>query len=138
VVYISPDSGDTWVPIITGNSITSGDAAWGNHNWTALTAVGTTSLVSSRCLVMVEDYQEGSGWRDMSDRCFAIDDDAGTAYRQAAAHVSAVTGSAAHLFDLRDRMAARPPVIDGGSPPGLYIIQEHRGQRPCTALRVLP
>jgi hypothetical protein len=67
VLYLSIDGGKTWEVIHEEGSIEAGSALWGNYPWTV-----PATAVSDRCLIKVEDYNEGTGIRDVSDAVFTI------------------------------------------------------------------
>ena len=67
LIYLSIDNGKTWDVINTEESIKAGSDLWGSYPWTA-----AESAVSDKCLIKVEDYNEGSGIEDISDSPFTV------------------------------------------------------------------
>lgn len=78
-ILISTDGGKSAWSMISGSaSIEPGSASWESFTWTIPETVinestnRPMSLVSSECVLLIRDYDEGSGIQDYSDGMFTI------------------------------------------------------------------
>lgn len=137
-LQISPDEGETWVPIDATGNVNCGDDVWENYTWTIPESLNGFSLVSSACLLRVKEYNGPEA--DLSDAVFQIDPGDATVMPgistnavSARPMVQRVNGSysivlpqgaAATLYDVRGKVVGR--VRTGSSSistaPGLHIV----------------
>lgn len=68
-ILLSTNEGEDWTEINAGGSV---DAAAGSYSWEIPSTLGGLSLDGASCLLLLQDYNEGSGFRDMTGTAFSI------------------------------------------------------------------
>ncbi|MBD3243661.1 MAG: hypothetical protein GF331_23930, partial [Chitinivibrionales bacterium] len=71
-IFVSPNEGENWYAITGTGSVNATDADWESYQWTVTETLEGTSLLGTTVLVMVQDYNEGTGIQDISDAVFSI------------------------------------------------------------------
>lgn len=71
-IFISPNDGEDWYAVTGTASVQDSDPEWEDYPWTIPETIEGVSLVSGNCLVLVQDYNEGTGIGDQSEAAFSI------------------------------------------------------------------